>query len=282
MNTFFTKDVKEEGGYTNNKLRVGRIVALSVAALGLLIAFVLFILSFTVVQTGHSGLVLEWGAVKGQPLEPGIHFINPISQTVKNINLQVQTLAVDRSETYSKDLQQVNIQSTVNWAVKADSVGRFYTEYNSDLSKILQPRLDASIKQVVAQYSAEEILQQRSKIQSEIYDAFTASAPDVIYVSNYSLVDEAFTAEYEKAIEAKQIAQQNAEKANNDLTRIKVEAQQRIEQSKGEAEAIKIQAEAVRQQGGESYVQLQAIQKWNGQLPTYMMGNTTPFVNITK
>jgi len=266
----------------NGDLKVKSVVLTIIGGIVLLAGIILFFLSFTIIQTGHSGLVLKWGAVSGTPLEPGVHFVNPISESVKNINLQVQTLAIDKSETYSKDLQQVNIRSTVNWAVKADRVGDFYTQYNADLSKILTPHLDAAVKQVIAQYSAEEIPQQRNKIQSEIYDAFTASVPDIIYTSSYSLVDEAFTSDYENAIEAKQIAQQNAEKATNDLERIKVEAQQRIEQSKGEAEAIKIQAEAVQQQGGEAYVQLQAIQKWNGQLPTYMMGDTTPFVNITK
>lgn len=81
----------------------------------------------------------------------------------------------------------------------------------------------------------------------------------------------------------KQVAQQSALKAENDLKRIQVEADQRIAQAKAEAEAIKIQAQAITQQGGRDYVQLQAIEKWNGKLPDQMIpGGTVPFLDLSK
>jgi uncharacterized membrane protein YqiK len=77
--------------------------------------------------------------------------------------------------------------------------------------------------------------------------------------------------------------EQQALKAKNDLDRVKLEAEQRIAQAKGEAEAIKIQAEAITQQGGQAYVELQAIAKWDGKLPVQMTPNATlPFINLTK
>lgn len=236
-----------------------------------------------IIGAEERGLVLNWGAYNNQILQPGLHFIIPIAQKVKKVNIQIERYD-NNTEAYSKDLQMVDIQSNISFNVKSDekSISDYYIQYKSDLGGILAPRLEAAVKQIVAKYSAEELLNNRGQIQAEIYDLYKSSEPSCIEIVSYSLVDETFTPEYEKAIEDKQIAQQNAEKANNDLNRIKVEAEQRIEQAKAEAEAIRISAEAIQNQGGEEYVNLKAIEKWNGVLPTQMLPNSTvPFINIT-
>jgi regulator of protease activity HflC (stomatin/prohibitin superfamily) len=104
-----------------------------------------------------------------------------------------------------------------------------------------------------------------------------------ILVDDFSIVNFDFSSEFNRAIEAKQVAEQNALKAKNDLDRIKIEAEQKIAAAQAEAEAIRIQAEAITQQGGRDYVQLQAIERWNGQLPAQMIpGATVPFIDLTK
>lgn len=86
-----------------------------------------------------------------------------------------------------------------------------------------------------------------------------------------------------RAVESKQVSQQQALKAKNDLERIKLEAEQRVAQAEAEATAIKIQAEAITQQGGEDYVNLKAVEKWDGKLPTQMIPNASlPFINLGK
>jgi len=78
-----------------------------------------------------------------------------------------------------------------------------------------------------------------------------------------------------------QVAEQKALTAKNNLERIKVEAEQKIAQARGEAEAIRIQADAIRAQGGKEYVNLKAIEKWDGRLPTYTGGNgPMPFLDV--
>ena len=91
-----------------------------------------------------------------------------------------------------------------------------------------------------------------------------------------------FSAAFDAAIELKVTADQNALAAENNLKKVKFEADQAIATAKGQAEAIRIQAEAINSQGGADYVQLQAISKWNGDVPTYMMGNSVPFINLGK
>jgi uncharacterized membrane protein YqiK len=76
-------------------------------------------------------------------------------------------------------------------------------------------------------------------------------------------------------------AEQNALASKNKLEQTKYEAEQRVATAKGEAEAIRIQSEAIQSQGGENYVQLQAIKQWNGVLPTtFIPGQSVPFINL--
>ena len=90
-----------------------------------------------------------------------------------------------------------------------------------------------------------------------------------------------FSRGFNEAIEDKQVAEQKALTAKNNLERIKVEADQKIAQARGEAEAIRIQADAIRAQGGKEYVNLKGIEKWDGRLPTYTGGNgPMPFLEI--
>lgn len=97
-----------------------------------------------------------------------------------------------------------------------------------------------------------------------------------VFITNFE-----FSESFDKAIESKVTAEQRALESKNKLEQIKFEAQQQIETAKAEAESIRIKAQAVTQQGGADYVKLQAIQKWDGKLPTQMItGSAVPFIDI--
>ena len=100
-------------------------------------------------------------------------------------------------------------------------------------------------------------------------------------ISSISLVNFGFSSEYQAAIEQKVIATQATLKADQDLQRIKIEAQQAIAKAQGEAEAIRISAQAIQNQGGEAYVKLKAVEKWDGKLPNVNSG-AVPFINVSK
>ena len=100
-------------------------------------------------------------------------------------------------------------------------------------------------------------------------------------ISEISLVNFGFSQEYQAAIEQKVIATQAKLKAEQDLQRIEVEAKQAVAKAQGEAEAIRIQSQAIQTGGGANYVQLKAIEKWDGKLPNVNSG-AIPFVNVGK
>lgn len=244
---------------------------------------ILVFFPFVTIGAGERGIVLDWGAFHGQILDPGLHFRLPIAQSVVKMDVRTNSIEVAKSDAYTKDLQNVSIHSVVQYNVDPSQVGVVYQKYGTSFGSILNPILEASVKQVTAQYSAEEMLNKRGEVSSQIETTYRSAIPKEFIVTKYSLVDEAFSDAYEKAIEQKQIAQQDAERATNELKKVQIEADQRVAQAKAEAEAIKIQAEAITQQGGQSYVDLQAIQKWNGVLPSQMIpGATLPFINLTK
>lgn len=248
------------------------------------LAFIVLINSFTVVGTQDVGVVLNWSAFNGQMLKPGLHVKIPFVQSVIGVNVQQRKIEIGSSEAYSHDLQVVDIHSVVNYNIDENSAGEVYKKYQLGFeSKVLVARVEASVKQTIAKYTAEELLSKRSEVSGQIEQAIKDSFPSQFVGIRYALVNESFSSEFEKAIELKQVAQQKAEQAKNELTKAQIDADSRIAQAKGEAEAIKIQAQAIEQQGGSNYVQLQAIGKWDGHLPNQMIpGATVPFLNLVK
>lgn len=259
--------------------------------IGVVIAAVIAILvinPFTVVEAGERGVVLTWGAYTGQTFDPGLHVLIPIAQSIVKMNVRTEKLQIDESAAYSHDLQNVKITSVVNYNLDPAKVGEIYQQYGHNYEeKILYPNLEAAVKQTVAKYSAEEILSKRGEVQSQIETTFRQSIPEAFTITKYALVNETFSDIYEAAIEAKQVAQQNAEKAENELKRAKIDAESRVAQAQAEAEAIRLQSEAA---SNDKYVnlkaldiQLEAIKKWDGHLPAQMIpGSALPFINLTK
>ena len=260
-------------------------------AIGFLVFFaiiaVLIINPFTTIDAGERGVVLRWGAFQGRILQPGLHVITPVMDQVVKMNVQTTRFSIEDSEAYSKDLQVVSIESALLYQLDEAEVGKIYQEIGTNIDgKIIQPSLEAAIKQVIAKYTAEEILNLRAQVQQEIESAVRASiASSHVLVSQYAMVNEKFSSEFEGAIERKQVAEQDAKRAENELKRIRIEADQRVAQAQAEATAIKLQSDAA---SNEKYVslkalevQMEAVRKWDWHLPTSMIpGSALPFVNV--
>lgn len=267
---------------------IGLILGITVAvSLGLLLqkwapgilgGIVLFIAivgfsSFTVISAGHTGVQVTLGEVNPNPLTEGVHFVNPIS-SVKDVDVRLQKAELKGANAGTKDLQVVHTDIVVNFRLDPTKVPHIYKEYGLNVDeKVLGPGVNEAFKSVTGHYTSEELVTKRDIVSAEILQHLVAKmAPFNITVSNVSLVNFGFSEAYQKAIEAKVIATQQTAKAEQDLARIKVEAASRIAQADGEAKAIAIQAAAIQSNGGENYVKLQWIEKWNGALPTTVLG----------
>jgi regulator of protease activity HflC (stomatin/prohibitin superfamily) len=240
--------------------------------------------SFTVISAGHTGVQVTLGEVNPLPLTEGVHFVNPMSQ-VKDVDVRLQKAELKGANAGTKDLQVVHTDIVVNFRLDPLKVPHIYKEYGLNVDeKVLGPGINEAFKSVTAHYTSEELVTKRDLVSAEILTHLVAKmAPFNITVSNVSLVNFGFSQAYQAAIESKVIATQQTAKAEQDLARIKVEAASRIAQADGEAKAIAIQAAAIQSNGGENYVKLQWIEKWNGALPTTMLGgDSKTLMNIGK
>lgn len=267
----------------NYKTKEGElnIVKIAIHSIIVLLVLVLFFSSYLTVGAGQRGVVLTFGAFNDQIFEPGLHFKLPFIQRVIKMNVQTVSIEREKSEAYSKDLQVVDIHSLVNYNIDPKQVGVVYKNYGLGFeNNILVARIESGVKQTVAKYTAEELLNKRGEVQSQVEELIRTTVPSEFLITKYSLINEQFSPQFEKAIEDKQVALQKSEQAKNELAKAEVDAKARIATATGEAEAIRIQAQAITQQGGKEYVNLKWVEKWSGVLPTTMLGDNTPLVNI--
>jgi len=241
---------------------------------GLATFFVGFIYQFvTIVPAGHVGVQVTLGTVNQSVLAEGAQLVNPISN-VKYVDVRLQRANLNNASAGTKDLQQVHTDIVINYRLTANKVPHIYKEFGLDVdTKVLGPAMNEAFKSVTGHYTSEELVTKRQEVSDTIQQRLAEKlAPFDINVQNISLVNFGFSAAYQQAIESKVIATQQKQKAEQDLERIKVESASRIAQAKGEAEAIAIQAQAIQSNGGQQYVQLQWIDKWDGKLPHTVVG----------
>ena len=269
------------------------------AAKGVLVAIVILIIigvvataSVKIVDSGHRGVLLHWDAVDltNPPLQEGLHFVVPFQDDV--VNIEVRTLKyASEARSASKDLQTVETTVTVNYHPDKEGVHRLYKNLGLDYeNRVIQPAIEETVKQVTANYNAEELITKRPLVKADIEFSIRERLNQFDVVTEViSITDFEFSALFASAIESKVEAEQKALKAENDLRRIEVEARQReanavgvananIAEAKGEAEAIAIINQALAE--NPNYLEWLKTQAWDGQLPLVVGEGGTPFISI--
>jgi len=239
-----------------------KFIVLGVLAIVVLVLFAIFS-PFVIIGAGERGVVTNWGAVSGVVMNEGMGFRTPIMQEVHKISVREVRMDVE-ALAYSKDIQTVDSKITLNYFIRPEGVNNLYQKVRMDWeSVIIAPAIQEAVKATTAKYTAQELIEKRNEVKEGIKVALTERlAPDNITVKEVSITDFSFSDAFEKSVEAKQVAQQDALTAKNKLEQVKFEADQRVAQAEAEAEAIKIQASAITSQGGEDYVKLQWIEAW--------------------
>jgi len=250
---------------------VSRIVKdIALAILGIF-GLILLFGSFGTIDAGDRGVKTRFGAIV-DVIEPGFYMKWPLIEKVKVINVRTQSLIATKDvplSAASHDLQDTKLAVVVNYHINPKIAGDIYQQYGESevyYQTIIDPLIVATIKAIASQYTAADQIQKRIEMSSRALDELIkAFAPRDVVIEKADITDISFSAAFTHAIEAKVTAVQEAEAAKNKLEQVKYEADQRIAQARGEAEAIRIQAQAITQQGGEDYVALKKIEKWNGQ-----------------
>ncbi len=253
-----------------------RIVA---AVVVIFVLAVLFFMSLAIVPAGSTGVITTFGQVADHTYGEGFHLKIPIAQELVIVSNKIEVYEAD-SSAVSKDLQTVNSKIAVNFRVRAESSASIYQNIGPDYKTvILMPAVQESMKAVSAKYTAEELISERNKVGEEIKEQLTKKVTDYgIQIEKFNIVNFEFTAEFNNAIEQKQVAEQNKLRAETEKEQKKIEAEAEAQKVKIEAEAkaeaIKTEAEAqaeANKQLSESLsqqlVDYQTIEKWDGKLP---------------
>ena len=248
-------------------------------ALGLILSTLAFE-SFTVIPAGHIGVQVTLGEVNQQTLAEGMHMVNPISR-IKEVEVRLVTTKLEKASAGTKDLQQIHTDIVMNYRIDGSKAAHIYKEFGFDLQdRVILPALSESLKAVTAHYTSEELITKRDVVSGQVKEEVAGKLVKYgVEVGDISLVNFGFSEEYQRAIESKVVATQSKLKAEQDLQRIEVEAKQEIAKAEGRAKAIQIETQAINSQGGASYVQLKAIERWDGKLPT-TSGGAVPFINV--
>jgi regulator of protease activity HflC (stomatin/prohibitin superfamily) len=239
--------------------------------------------SFVIVQAGHRGIVLQLGAVQPVVLEEGMHFKIPFVQTVIPVEVRVQK-AESSQVSASRDLQTVTTTVAVNFHLDGNTVNNLYKNVGVEYqSRIVDPAIGEALKAVTAQYTAEELISKRSEVSATVKEVLSAKLS--IYnmiLDEINITEFNFSEDFNRAIEQKQIAEQNALKARLDLERVKIEKEQEITRAQAQAESLRLQKQEVTVeliQLRQIEAELEAIKKWDGKMPN-VTGGATPFINV--
>ena len=235
---------------------------------------------FVIIKAGERGVIMRFGKVQESILDEGLHPIFPIVNAVETLSVRVQKNDISAAAS-SKDLQDVQTEVALNWHIDPERVNTIYQRIGDEseiITRIINPAVSEIVKAATAQKNAEEIITKRKELKQQIDVELRERLNDYgILVDDISLVNVAFSPEFTKAIEAKQVAEQQAKQADYEALKAEKDAQAEINRAKGQAEAQRLQKQTLTAE----LLQKEAIDKWDGKFPMVMGGDgALPFINI--
>lgn len=272
---------------TNKELAISK-GSLKIVAGSLCVVAVIMLLltSFYNVDTGQVGIVKRFGKVIAIK-EEGLNFKFPLIDKVYKMNVREQTLkfsyegdnndapAISAS---TKDMQTVLVSVTVSDIV-SDPMKLYRAFTGNHVRSMMVPRVKDAVQSQVARYTIEEFIAKRDQLSKDIYnDLENTFAGYGVTLTNVSIIDHDFSDDYEKAVEAKKIAEQQVEEERQKQQKLIVEQENKVKLAELEVEKKKLEAEAnkiVTDSLSKEILQKQMIEKWDGKLPYVTGGSDT-------
>ncbi len=233
----------------------------------------------TIVKAGERAVLMRFGEVQKRILGEGIHLIIPLVNTVEKLTVKIQKEEI-KVEASTKDLQEVFNKIALNWHLNPNKVNVIYQQIgkeNEIIQIIINPAVAEILKAVLAKYTAQEIIIKREELKAEIDHLLIQRLNKYfLEIDDISLVHINFSEGFTEAVEAKQIAEQEAKKAGFRVLKAQKDAEVNINLAKGEAEAHRILQDSLTPE----ILQYQGINKWNGNLPLIMEKDHINFLNL--
>jgi prohibitin 2 len=244
-----------------------------------------------IVDAGHRGVVLYFGAVENRVLGEGVHFVIPFAEQVVQLEVRTQKYQAE-ADAASKDLQQVRTVIALNYRIDPGRADTLYETIGPNYEdRIIAPTIQESVKASVAKFNAEDLITKREIAKGVIALAIksTLASNDIlsenVFITNFEF-SQAFANQIEQKVVAfqKYLTEQNTLRsvqviANQTVVQAQAAARANVAKANGESQAIEIITSQLR--SSPQYLQWQAINKWNGQLP-YAFGGSggLPFFQL--
>lgn len=268
-----TIKVNELGNSTGYKKIIIAVVVLAIVA-------IIALNCFTIVEAGHTGVVVTLGKVNEGVLQEGIHVKAPFIQQVVKIDNRIVKLEVE-TEAFSKDLQTVTTTLAINYRVDTKKSYSIYKNIGADYEAVLiTPAVNEVLKATTAQYTAEQSVTNRELISDGLIRGLNEKLNSIgLYITDVNIINFDFSDAFITAIEEKQVAQQK-------LLKAETEKQTAITNAQAQAETIRIKAEAEAEANKKlsasltnEVIEYNKIEKWDGKLPQ-VTGNSSSLINL--
>jgi transporter, stomatin/podocin/band 7/nephrosis.2/SPFH family len=275
--------VNDEGDFN-----VKRVFKFGAVGAIILVGLIVYLTNVYTVQTGEVAIVSTNGNISRVD-GPGLHFKYPLIQSKVFMETREKSYIFGKTdeqdttlEVSTKDMQSIKLEFTVQANIQDPE--KLYTNFGMKYQeRFVRPRVKEIVQATIAKYTIEEFVTKRAQISTEIFnDLQDDFARYGMVVSNVSIVNHDFSDEYEKAIEAKKVAEQKVETAKAESAKAQVEAENRVKLAEYALREKELQAKANEIESNSLTPQLlrkMTIEKWNGQLPK-VQGSSNNLIKI--
>ena len=269
------KKIIDKGeGFMKNIIKNKKTIIIIIVTI---VALFLLSSSITTIKSGEVGIRIRFGKVLDKKLNEGFNFQVPIVERIEKVDIKVQKSSVETSSS-SKDLQEVQMSIAVNYRIDSERVIELYKNVGMNYrSIILEPAIEESIKAVTSQYTAEELITNRSEVSQKCMEELSKKVEKYgILVKDFNITNFNFSPEFNRAIEEKQVAEQKVLTAKQELEREKIEAEKIIVAAEAEKKANELKEKSLT----DKIIKEKFIEKWDGQLPRVV--NDKNIIDITE
>lgn len=229
-----------------------------------LVAIITGFNSCTSVKSGHTGIKVKFGAVQQDSIPEGLNFKFPFIEKIVLMDNRTQKTKSEGNSA-SKDMQTVDYKVAVNFRVLPEKSAKLYQKVGENYAKtIISPAIQESTKSIIANYTAEGLIQNRQEVSEKINNLLSKKLESYgIQICSISLENLEFSQEFNQAIEAKQTAEQEALKSQAETVKVQEEAKQKVIKAQAESDANNLLSNSI----DKNILIQKYIEKWNGELP---------------
>lgn len=238
---------------------------------------------FGTVDPGERATFATWGKLDQQCYKEGFYTYNPLSTDMHRIDTKVQAYKVAKLAAVTQDLQAINADVVVNFSIDGDKCHELVQTVGFDFKeRVIIPSTAEVLKASTAHFPIDRIIRERARLRDEIIAGLKARlAPYRIDVRDVALVNFDFDPAFVKAVEQKQIEEQNVQRFEYLRQQAEKQAQTDVARAEGNAKANKLLAESLRQSPETlRFKELDVLEKkWDGRFPQFM-GGGVPLIQV--